>query len=505
MRELWLIAALTTIFGLGAYRGTGEWGIFGLINLGVGGTAALLATWGALHRAARRRAGAPRGVVSEPVLRVVAWVWAAVLVQQAAALSGVRFDWTFEGRYRLAPATVQAIEALPERAYVTLFADPLDPRRRRTRMLLDQLVRAGDVVVRERDLGDAPEEEDYFAIRSSNSVVLEVGHRWERVDRPTEGALFEALSYLGTEDRRVVYVTTGAGEGDLTSQAETGFSGLAAALETEGIELRRIAASALDAVPEDADAVMLIAPERRLHPATLAAIRRYLDGGGALVAMLEPGSESGIEELLTGFGLAPAEGVVVDPDSGSVRGETPGLNPIAYNYSSDESITRGLDANRRVYFQGARTFHLHKPRPEDRLRGLVFASGDSWVHPDASAAQLGRVPPRPPDARTDYHPLVVSGRYRRAESPTRIVAFGDADFASNANLRSLYNLDLVMNAVLWALREEPRITLRPKTGQLIQFPIPIQNTLKAFYGVGLLVPELLLGAAGLVWLRRRAA
>ncbi|MGH0037460.1 MAG: Gldg family protein [Myxococcota bacterium] len=504
-RELWLVATLAISFGLGAYRGTGEWGAFSALNVGVGAAAGLLAAWQSLRRAARRRGGAPRGVVSEPLLQVVCVVWAAALVQQAVALSDVRFDWTFEGRFQLAPATVQAIEALPGRTDLTLYTDPLDPRRRRTRLLLDQLAAAGDLVVRERSLGDAPEEEDYFAIRSSNTVVLEVGDRWERVDRPTEGSIFEALSYLGVDGHRVVYVTSGAGEGDPTSPAPAGFSGLAAALETEGIELRQLGSAEVSAIPDDADAVLSIAPERRLHTVTLDALRRYLEGGGSLVAMLEPGRDSGVEQVLAEFGITPLAGVVVDPASGSVMGERPGLNPIVFNYSTDESITQGLDSNRRVYFRGARSFRLRKPRPDDRLRGLVFASGDSWIHPDAGVAETGRAPERPADARTDYHPLVVSGRYERGGTATRIVAFGDSGFAANAHLRSLYNLDLAMNAMHWALRDEPRISLRPKAGQLIQFPVPIQNSLKAFYGVGLLLPELMLLSAGWIWLRRRTA
>ena len=83
--------------------------------------------------------------------------------------------------------------------------------------------------------------------------------------------------------------------------------------------------------------------------------------------------------------------------------------------------------------------------------------------------------------------------------------FGDSDFASNRYLRALYNLDLALNAVHWAVERESEITLRPKLRTPKQFPLPIQNTLRTFHGVGLLVPELLLGIAGLVWLRRRAS
>jgi len=505
MRELLLVGLLALAFGVGAHRGTGEWGIFGFANLAVGGIALLGSAVLFARSATRRRSGAPRGVVLEPALRVFAIAWAAVLVQQAAAISNWHLDWTFERRYQLAPATIEAIRSLPERVYMTLYVDPEDPRHRRTRLLLDRMAESGNLVVRMRNLGDAPEEEDFFAVRASNTVVLEMGDRWERVDRPTEGALFEALSYLGVRRQHILYATAGGGEGDFLETSDTGFSGLGAALENEGIVVRRVPPAALVEIPDDADGVIVVAPQRPLHPVTLEALRSYLARGGHLIALLEPDHDSGIEALLADYGIIASEGVVVDPASGVTRGGKPGLDPVVTNYSSDEAVTRGLNQNRGTYFRGARAFTLHKARPGDRLRALVFASGESWVYADASVAETGRVPDRPPGTTTDYHPLVVSGIYARDGGQTRIVAFGDSTFADNANLRTLYNLDLVMNAVHWALREEPKITLRPKAGGLIQFPIPIQNSLKAFYGVGLLVPELLLMGAGIVWLRRRTA
>ena len=137
---------------------------------------------------------------------------------------------------------------------------------------------------------------------------------------------------------------------------------------------------------------------------------------------------------------------------------------------------------------------------------LVSASR-VWPPSRRPANALSRRSPieRPADAVTDYQPLVVAGRYQRKGGEARVVAFGDRDFAANRDLRALYNLDLVMNALHWAIRRESKISLRPKSGQLIQFPVPIQNSLRALYGVGLLVPELLLLAGGIIWLRRRGA
>jgi hypothetical protein len=159
-----------------------------------------------------------------------------------------------------------------------------------------------------------------------------------------------------------------------------------------------------------------------------------------------------------------------------------------------------------TFLCGARAFELHKPEVDDELTPLVYSSPRSWRTADLSVLKKGvaRVK-QPPASALTYQPLAVAGRYRRGGVETRIFAVGDSDFASNRYLRALYNLDLVMNGVHWALEREAQIALRPKIRDTVQFPLPAQNSLQMLYGVGLLLPELLLIAAALVWRRRRAA
>ncbi|MEE8582117.1 MAG: DUF4350 domain-containing protein, partial [Myxococcota bacterium] len=465
MRELALVGFVCTAFGLGAYQAVGAISPFSSVNLALGAGALLLAGALALRGWGRLRRVSSRDALLEPALMLVAILWGTVLVERFAALSELRLDLTFERRYQLSSATRAALEALPFPLTVILFHDEQDPRTRRTRLLLEELARHGDVDVHTRVLGNDSELEDHFGIASSGSVVLEAGPRWERVDRPTEGALFEAISFLGIIETRVVYATAGAGEGDPESANNLGYSGLRTAFETEGYQLRRLVTAAGQGVPPDADAVLLIAPERRLPLEAVAALSRYLQSGGTLIALLEPGRESGVEALLAEFGLSSPDAVVIDPSSGSIDGAATGIDLIAFNYS-EHPVTRGLNRNRRTFFRGARSFRLRKPTPEDDLRPVVFASGDSWLYHDTSVLHQNRVPDKPADAVTDYHPLVVTGRYSREGGEVRIVAFGDSDFATNQNLRALYNLDLLMNALHWSMRRESKISLRPKSSQL---------------------------------------
>ncbi|MFQ5415832.1 MAG: Gldg family protein [Myxococcota bacterium] len=504
-RELAVIGFVALASALASYYFTDHFGWFGTANAVIGALAlAIAATRSA--RQVRGVAGADsRRVIGRGLLIILGAGVVAVSAERVAARADLEFDWTFEGAFELSPATVKVLEGLPGEVSATLYNEPNDPRRRRTALLLDRLAAVGPLRVRERSLAGHPEDADRFEIGSSNSVVLTLGDRFETVERPTEGSLFEALYRLQSVAGGVLTTLRGEGEGDLSRSDDTGYTGLAAALSTEGYALHSVLAASMTEVPEPTDVLLVIAPRRHLRPDALDAMRRYLDGGGGLVALLEPGVESGVEALLAEYGIESADAVVVDPEDGGDETDVASLDAVAHNYW-DHPIARGLNRNRMTYFPGARAFSLHKIRPEDELFKVVESSQYAWLADDVSVLGRRAGTLERSGRRAGYQPLVVAGRYLRGGRETRIVAFGDADMASNKNLRTVYNLDLIVNAVHWAAENEPEITLRPKNRPApVQFPIPLTNTLQTLHGVGLLVPELLLIAGGIVWLRRRSA
>ena len=514
MREWLGVAAIALGFGILASFASKEPGWFARANFVLFAVALLLGLLRGLVRARHASAPAFRRPIARGLGRVALALAAAVVFERAVALLGIQLDWTFEGKYEPAPATLAALRELCGKGELDalLFGDDLDPRRRSSRLLLETLAARSCLRFEPHKLGADPGEEDRYGVGGSNTVVLRqripgLPERVERVERPTEGALFESLSLLTQHEGGTLWIARGAGEGDLESGAATGYSGLASALATEGYELHQFVGAATREIPDSAAAVLWIAPRRTLPPEALAALDAYLSRGGRLVALLEPGPAGGLEEVLTRWGIEPAGGVVVDPASAAVDGCAEGLCPLVYAYATSHPIARGLDDTRMTFFRGARTFRLRKPEVEDRLVAVALASARSWLDPDLSVLESDTPAARPPGESGDYHPLVVAGTYDRDGHEVRIVAIGDADLATNHDLRALYNLDLVVNAVHWATAREPAITLRPKvavSGKM-QFPIPLQNTFTRFQSLGLLLPELLLIVAAFVWARTRAA
>ena len=85
----------------------------------------------------------------------------------------------------------------------------------------------------------------------------------------------------------------------------------------------------------------------------------------------------------------------------------------------------------------------------------------------------------------------------------RIVAIGDADFASNAALGVQGNRDLFLNAVNWLAQQENLISIRAKDPEDRRITLTADQERRIFYLTVLIVPGLILLAGVQTWWRRR--
>ena len=389
MRALALAGLIAIAFGLGSYYATGALTHYATLNLSTGALALAAAALIALRRLRFAAGSHSRRVLLRGLLGVAGALALAIALERAATWTGWRADLTFEQSFELAPATRKVLAELPGDLTATLYHDRFDPRARNTRLLLASLAEAGPLTVRERLLADEPEDADRYGIAASNTVVLTLGSRFETVERPLEATLYEALYRLRSRSNGVIGVLRGEGEGDVSSEAELGFAGLAAALATEGYALHSLVSSSLAEVPADIDVILLLGPRRAMLPESLAALERYLERGGRLVALLEPGVQSGIEPLLARWGIDTPAGVIIDPASGGAVGGDPGVDPIAFNYET-HPLARGLNADRMTFFAGARPLVAHNTGSGDNVRRVVLSSPRSWRVPGSLAALPSR-------------------------------------------------------------------------------------------------------------------
>ncbi len=126
-----------------------------------------------------------------------------------------------------------------------------------------------------------------------------------------EGAITSAVSYVANDDLPKVYTLTGHGEGSLSSDFQS-------AAEQDNVEFEELSLLSAETVPEDADCVLILAPQSDISDVELTALQAYLDGGGRLLLITDPPQEgaelTNLETLMAGYGVHAVDGIVVEED-----------------------------------------------------------------------------------------------------------------------------------------------------------------------------------------------
>ena len=191
---------------------------------------------------------------------------------------------------------------------------------------------------------------------ANNSLVIECGGRsryiayediyLQEVDYSTysasysfdgEGQISSAIDYVTREELPQVYRLTGHGEADLSEV----FSGQ---LTRDNIEVTDFSLLTENGVPEDADCVLIYAPQSDIAEEEVTLLQDYVAGGGKLLVLAGPTQDGilpNLYSLLDNYGITAVDGVVVESDS---QYYTFGYPYILMPDMADSAVTESLIA-----------------------------------------------------------------------------------------------------------------------------------------------------------------
>ena len=167
---------------------------------------------------------------------------------------------------------------------------------------------------------------------SQNSLIVETSKRYKvisysdmyetEIDYSTysqnvtgydgEGQLTSAIAYCTSDDMPKVYMITGHNEYTLDS-------GFTTALEKENIDYETISLMEYDAIPEDAECIIIHAPEKDFSEDDANKVIEYLNNGGKALITTEyvDTQMPNFEKILSEFGLTIQSGYAVDTNAGN--------------------------------------------------------------------------------------------------------------------------------------------------------------------------------------------
>ena len=127
-----------------------------------------------------------------------------------------------------------------------------------------------------------------------------------------EGQLTSAIAYCTSEDMPKIYMIAGHNEYTLDSGFQT-------AIEKENIEYETINLMDYEAVPEDAECIIIHAPEKDFSSDDADKVIAYLNQGGkAFITVEYVGTElPNFERILSEFGMTIQMGYAVDTSAGN--------------------------------------------------------------------------------------------------------------------------------------------------------------------------------------------
>lgn len=440
---------------------------------------------------------------SNAVIVLAAFIGILVVVNVIVFQNPKKWDMTEDKSNSLAPETLQTLAALPTEVHaIGFYSQSLSNQTARD--LLDRYASnsQGEFTYEFIDPDQDPLAAQQAGISGDGKIYLQMADRHEIVARATEQEITGAMIRLMNPGSRAVYFLTGHGEGGIEGQTDRPFTKVMAALVAKNYSVKSLNLLAENAIPADALAIIIAGPTDPISDQEMALFQAYVSQGGSLVVMEEPapltntsGEQDPLADYLAGtWGIGLGNDIVIDPNSNRP------IVAFAYAYGS-HPITDRLQGT-ATFFPAARSLFVTESAPTTPVT-LVTTYTTAWGETDLASIQSGTVS-NDPDTDTPG-PITLAMAATNSTTNSRLVVFGDADFASDTYFGQYGNGDLLINAIDWAAQQESLINLTASTPitrtlKLPSGPVQILLILTALC----LLPGLVIVSGVVAWLSRRS-
>jgi ABC-type uncharacterized transport system involved in gliding motility auxiliary subunit len=417
------------------------------------------------------------------------------------------YDSTSNKRYSLSEQTAKIVRGLKQPAIITYFDQST-----RFDQAKDQLEQYASLSPKVRveyvDPDKKPELARAAGVKSYGTAIVQIGERKEEAKSLTEEGLTGAfIRDLKTNTRTVCFVE-GSGEHQIEDSERNGYSRFKELLGKDGYEAKSLNLVTKDEIPNDCTVLVIGGPDADYQQPEVGSIRRFVEGGGRALIMLDPPLKIGrsevadndaLSKVLEGWGIAPQKNMILDLNP---IGQLAGLGPQVALVTSYDSHAIVNDMGRRA--TGFPLTRSLETRNGDKTTVTkLFGSSESSL----ATAKLNNAAIDPNDPKNTKGPLTIAaaGTYDtgKENSQGRFVVVGSSTWAANSFIGFNGNRDLALNAVNWLASDEDLISIRPKDRDdrritLTRAQMNWIRTISQF-----LLPLLVIAVGVSVWSRRR--
>ena len=476
-----------------------------------------------------------------------------------------RFDFTASGRYTLSAKTKKILKNLDQPVFITSLlvqnkdyrfygqiVDILEEYRYVTDKVNVTLLNPLTDRTKITELAEKLKMD--LEQLQLNSIIFTCGDKSKHVPQAVvierefpfkfkgEEVFTAAVLNVTQEKQTTIYFARGHGERDPGDFERAGLGSLATSIKRANYNIIPLDLLEKKRVPENCDILFIAGPTKSFSTEETNYIRNYLGTSarlldekgelkeGKLLVMLEPvvgaNKASGLKAMLGEYGILVRDDAVV---YNKVNMPLYGMQTVVELYISDEKyleheITKDIEKLTSVFYgSSAVSVAPLTDKMAFSAKAIVRAPDSSWGETEiagkkrpkydddvdisspitlAVAAEL-RAPEVTPHQDITTPPHATKTFEGIGERGSRIVVFGDTDFAANAFSDNPGNQDLVLNSISWLARREKELGISPKAPDVRRAVIkPAQLTLIFWLSIAGL-PSIGIAIGGFVWWRRR--
>lgn len=306
-----------------------------------------------------------------------------------------------------------------------------------------------------------------------------------------EGALTSAIHYVTSDNLPKVYELTGHGEQSLSAS----ITGL---MEDDNLETAELSLLSLEAVPEDADCVLINAPATDLSEDEAQMLIDYLSGGGNVVLLTDyiaDGEMTNLMKVTAHMGMAVQTGIVIEGDgSRSLRGYSYYLLP----YINDHEITTPI-AEAGYYLLTPMAQGIVETG-EGTATTTVLMNTSGSAYSKAAGYEMTTTEREDGDASGPFNVAVAA-----EDGEAHFVWVTSASMLEDSinQVVSGANADFFLNALNWMCEQEESISIRAKSldSQTLTMTSHDASMWTAVF-VGA-IPVALVALGVVIWFRRK--
>lgn len=426
------------------------------------------------------------------------------LINYMAFKSPKAWDFTYAGLNSLTEQTRKVLDSIPEEIQVKIFATQDQSQALKGLVELYRLEKSNlSIEVIDPEL--RPDEVERFNVTKNQTIVLKLGDKSEQVLDPNELNITNALLRLTRTQSPQVCFVSGHSEVNLDKKGDEGHTYLKDLIVKNSYEIKKILTVSLKKIPENCRSVVLMGPKQGLRSDEVKMIDDYVRAGGGLIVGLTPNfnqdPHKDLREMLKGLGVEVRNNLVIDSKN-HVSGSQ-GTVPLIQQFPQVHPIVKNFEGV--VFFPLTSSLHESPTDLESNFDPLIRTSTapQSWA--ENSTKQIISGESEYDEGEDIPGPITLAAALTPdpGQKHGRVVVFGNATLLMNAYSSYGKNYNLFMNALSWTSNEDQLISF--DTPQIEDVPVFISSPQLGiiFYFSVVFGPLLLLGAAFLVYRRRR--